>query len=154
MGEPIEPMVCTPDCCYPAIQTGLGGPNDYGWPAGSCGPIEEQWDWWYDHGFMYYADYTGNPPGCKIYCIHYADSIALCACDSFTVHMLLNFICIGQADDASETFGAYKVMVEQGLGPLPNLLNEQNVYGNDEYLGIRDGTKNVRVLFKRDIRVR
>jgi len=151
MGEPIVPVPCDPVCCLAETEVMAFGPNIYSWPMDTCGTEESQWAWWAVYGYNYVALSSSGEPGCLPFCIYTPEAIVRCENDYFSVHMWVRFRCRGQASKFEETFGAYKVMCEQGLGPLPDLLYEQHRDGDDEWLGIRDGKKIVKILFKRDI---
>jgi len=62
--------------------------------------------------------------------------------------------CVGISGDPEETFTAYHIMFDQGFGPLAGLYNEHHLLPDQKcWVGVRDGTRNVRILFKRDLKI-
>lgn len=151
MGVPIEPPPWDPNCCDPSHEGAAVGPRPHDWPLTECADEDAQWAWLMQQLDRYKVVPSTHGEGCLNYCVYEITAILQCETDGFNVGMRIWYEYLGMTDNPTETFGARKVMIEQGFGPLPDLLNEQVRLNDEEWFGVRDGTRNVKVLFKRDL---
>lgn len=63
--------------------------------------------------------------------------------------------CVGISDNPDYTFTGYRIAFVQGMCPMAGLFAEEHLLPDEKvWVGIRDGTRNVRILFKRDLTIK
>jgi len=153
MGVPIIPPEDSYGCCEPELDVWCHAANIYLWPPGNiCRP--EAWEIWMMYCSRFFSYDVYAYPGCSGYCIYELTAITFCTNDEYTLTMRGPAEFIGISNNPDYTFTGYHIAYEQGFFPAGGLFCEEHrLADNTAWVGIRDGTGNVRILFKRDLAI-